>query len=304
MASTAEPSNGRDNTARFLLILTMAIWGSNAVAGRYAVGEISPMALVMFRWIGVMLLVLFFARGKLRADWPLLRRRLPFVMLLGGLGFAGFNAFFYAAATATQAINIGILQGSIPVIVLLGGYLMFQSNVSPTQIAGVAVTVVGVVVLASQGSWNNLISFSFNEGDLLMLCACVLYAGYTLALVRRPAVSGLAMFAVMAAAALLVSIPLALAEFLLGAFQWPTLTGWAIVGFVAIFPSFLAQLFFLRSVDLIGPGRSGVFVNLVPVFAAALGVLVLQESFELFHGLSLALVLGGVLLAERSAQSQ
>ncbi len=288
--------------ARLLLLATTFMWGSNAVAGRIAVGEVSPMALVACRWIGVMLLLTVVARGAVRADWPAMRRHLPFILLLGGVGYTGFNALFYVAAHSTQAINLGILQGSIPVIVLLGAYLLFRTPVTAAQIVGVAVTLIGVAVLASQGSLDSLLALRFNAGDLLMLGACVCYAGYTLGLQRRPAVSGLAMFAVMAVAALIVALPIAAVEYLLDAWQWPTAKGWAVIGFVVIFPSFLAQLCFLRSVDIVGPGRAGVFVNLVPIFAAALGVFVLGESFELFHGLSLALVLGGIWLAERSGK--
>jgi drug/metabolite transporter (DMT)-like permease len=67
---------------------------------------------------------------------------------------------------------------------------------------------------------------------------------------------------------------------------------------VAFFPSLLAQIFFLRGVELIGPGRAGLFVNLVPVFGALLAVAILGEPFRLFHALALGLVLGGIYLAE------
>jgi drug/metabolite transporter (DMT)-like permease len=77
--------------------------------------------------------------------------------------------------------------------------------------------------------------------------------------------------------------------------------GWMVMLYVAIFPSCLAQLFFLRGVDLIGPGRAGVFINLVPVFAAVLGVGLLGEPFGWYHAVALALVIGGIWLAQ-SAQ--
>ena len=70
--------------------------------------------------------------------------------------------------------------------------------------------------------------------------------------------------------------------------------------FVTLFPSFLAQIFFLRGVDLIGPGRAGVFVNLVPVFASGLAVVVLGEVFAWYHAAALVLVLGGIALANRT----
>ena len=55
----------------------------------------------------------------------------------------------------------------------------------------------------------------------------------------------------------------------------------------------------MRGVELIGPGRAGLFVNLVPVFGAILAVAILGEPFRPYHALALALVLGGIWLAER-----
>lgn len=290
---------GLFGNAYLLLVLTTLVWGGNAVAGRLAVGEISPMAMTAFRWLGVVMLLAIFARRQVRRDWPKLRPRLAYLAVLGSVGFTGFNALFYVAAHFTGAINIGIIQGSIPVFVLLGAYAVFRTPVTGVQGLGVATTMLGVALIAIQGDPARLTALSFNEGDLLMVAACILYAGYTVALRHRPAVSGLSMFAVMATAAALSSLPLVLVELLTGAFLWPTPTGWALLLFVAIFPSFLSQLFFLRAVELVGPGRAGVFVNLVPVFAAALGVLILGERFALYHALALAFVLGGIWLAER-----
>ena len=78
------------------------------------------------------------------------------------------------------------------------------------------------------------------------------------------------------------------------------MTGWIIVALVTLFPSLLAQISFIQGVTLIGPGRAGVFVNLVPVFASILAVVLLDEPFEVFHAIALTLVLGGILLSERS----
>ena len=88
-----------------------------------------------------------------------------------------------------------------------------------------------------------------------------------------------------------------------GAFLWPTPTGWLVIGLVTLFPSFLAQIFFILGVDKIGPARAGVFVNLVPVFAAGLAVLFLGEAFQFYHGAALGLVLFGIFLSEKFKQS-
>jgi drug/metabolite transporter (DMT)-like permease len=103
----------------------------------------------------------------------------------------------------------------------------------------------------------------------------------------------------MAAVAFISSLPRVLVETALAQVQWPGTFGWVIIALIVVFPSFLAQIFFMQGVALIGPGRAGIFVNLVPVFASILAVSFLKEPFELFHGIALALVLGGIWLSER-----
>ncbi|UUX50649.1 DMT family transporter [Nisaea acidiphila] len=286
--------------AYVLLALTTMMWGGNAIAGRMAIGEISPMALVLLRWAGVVVLMGFVSRKKVLAEWPVMRERIWFLLALGACGFTLFNGLFYVAAHSTVAINMGILQGAIPVFVLLGALTVYGTRVSLVQAGGVLLTMVGITLIASQGELERLAALQFNRGDLLMVGACALYAGYTVALRKRPNVSGIAMFTVMAGAAFVTALPLAAIEVYLGDFQWPTPKGWGIVLFVTLFPSFLAQIFFLRGVDLIGPGRAGVFVNLVPIFAAAFAVVILGEVFAWFHAAALVLVLGGIALANRT----
>ncbi len=281
-----------------MLIVTTWCWGLNAIFGRLAVDQIAPMQLVMFRWLGVVLLMLLFTRDNLLRDWPVLRRHLPFLFLMGALGFTTFNALFYVASHYTTAINIGILQGSIPVFVLLGSLLLLRHRIGPIQAIGVGLTLGGVVIIASGGKPGELLDLEVNRGDALMLLACFFYAAYSVGLSRRPNVSALGLFTVMAIAAWLVSLPLIAVETWQQGWQAPTQTGWIIALLVTLLPSLLAQVFFINGVALIGPGRAGVFVNLVPVFASLMAVLFLRERFEVYHALALVLVLGGIGLSE------
>lgn len=284
-----------------LLTLTTLMWGGNAIAGRLAVGEISPMALTALRWVIVVsILALTMGREVIEA-WPALRASWARILAMGALGFTAFNALFYAAAHDTSAVNLTIFQGSIPVLVLLGTALFFRARIRLLQVIGMAVTILGVIAVAAKGDLAVLRALAFNSGDLLMLAACLLYAGYTLGLRHRPAIPGFVFFAAMAVVAFLTSLPLLAVEMAQGAVLWPTLKGWAVLLYVGIFPSLLSQVFFMRGVELIGPARAGLFVNLVPVFGAFLAVLLLGEPFAWYHAAGLILVLGGIALAERRA---
>jgi len=287
------------DNAYLLLALTTAMWGGNAVAGKASVGEVSPLSLVMFRWLGVFLLMVVVARNDVIRNWPVLKRHLPFFFLLGTAGFTIFNSLFYIAAHSTTAINIGIVQGAIPIFVLMGAFVAFRTPVTLVQIVGVLITVVGVLTVTTHGSLERLKTLAFNSGDLIMVLACFFYASYTVGLRKRPEVSGLAMFAMMAFAALVTSIPVVGYEIAIGEFFWPTTTGWLLILFVTVFPSCIAQIFFMRGVQLIGPGRAGMFANLVPIYASLFSVLLLGEHFQLYHAAALGLVLFGIFVAER-----
>ena len=281
-------------------MLTALFWGGNAIAGQLAVGEISPLLLVAIRWVIVSVVLSSIYWRQLLDSWPIIRANLMRITLMAGLGFAGFNSLFYIASHQTTGINIGILQGSIPMIVLIGSAIAYKSRIGPLQQLGVLVTLLGVIIVAAHGDLQRLMGLQFNPGDAIMLAACVLYSGYTVALKSKPQMPGLVFLAWLSIVAALASLPLALLEWWQGDAIWPSAKGWMVTSYVALFPSFLAQLFFIRGVEMIGPERAGIFVNLVPVFAALLAVMILGEAFQLFHALALLLVLFGIWLAERN----
>lgn len=296
---SARPGTGSANTAYVLLIFTALIWAGNAVAGKWAVGQVSPLALTSLRWLIACLALVPLAAGPVSREWRLLLPRWRFVVLMGACGYTAFNALFYMAGTFTSATNLAMIQGAIPVIVLLCSFLAYRTPVGPMQAVGVLVTLLGVAVAATHGDLEVLRTLAFNRGDLFMLVACLFYAGYTVALRARPAVSGITFFAAMAVAAFLTSLPLLAVEWASGRLVWPTPEGWAIVVYVGLGPSLVSQLCFLRGVEMIGPNRAGIFVNLLPVFGALLAVLLVGEPFRLDSAAALVLVLGGIFIAER-----
>jgi drug/metabolite transporter (DMT)-like permease len=306
-AVTPRPSASRAlwdraaGNAYLLLVPTMMMWGANAVAGRLAVGRVSPMALVTLRWVIAAIILLTLAWRQIAAEWPALRSRWRSILLMGSVGFTGVNAMYFLSAHYTTAVNIAILQGSMPVFVLLGALLFHRTRIRAVQAAGVAVTMVGIAVIASKGHLDTLRTLSFNPGDLLVLGMAVLYSGYTVGLRDRPKVSGIVFFSAMAFVALVTSLPLLAFEAATGNLLWPTPGGWLVVLFVALFPSLISQLMFMRAVDLIGPGRAGLFVNLVPIFGAIAAVVILHEPFGVYHAIALTMVLGGIFLAEKPA---
>ncbi len=286
--------------APLLLTLTALFWGGNAVAGKFAVGHISPLLLTEARWAIASLILITLGRRQLRRDWLVIRSRLLYLFAMGALGFAAFNGLFYTALTHTTAINVSIIQAGMPMFIFILGFLAFRTRTSWGQVMGYSLTLVGVAVAALRGEFGALAGFVINRGDLIMIAAAFLYAAYSVALQAKPKIHWLSFLAVLVTSAAITAAPMALYESTTEAFIWPTtLTGWSVVAYTAIFPSMVSQGFYIRGVELLGGNRSALFLNLVPIFGALLSVILLGETFHLFHAIALTLVIAGIVLAQR-----
>ena len=286
------------SSAPFLLFLATLGWGSNTIASRLAVGEVSPMLLIFFRWGFVVVILLSLYWRQMIDEWPIIRPRLKWLLIMGGCGLSLFNAFFYIAAHSTTAVNLGIIQSTMPGMILLGSFMFFGDRINRLQFSGLLLTLLGVGVIVTQGSLEQLMQLTFNHGDLLMIFACSFYAMYTVGLKSRPKISGMVMLAYFSVAAFLMTIPLMIFESFIYGTVMPGVKGFAIVFYIAMVPSFLSQIFFMRGVDLIGPGSAGLYANLVPIFSAIMAVLLLSEEFAFFHLAAMLLVFGGIGLFE------
>jgi drug/metabolite transporter (DMT)-like permease len=277
----------------------MALWGGNGVAARAAAGEVSPMTLVFVRWVIVcVVLITIFHERILREREALLLAR-GRILLMAGFGFTGFTVLFYIAGYYTTAVNMTLMHTAIPVLVLAGAALFRGVRITGMQVIGMGVALLGILLIATHGELTRIRELEFNRGDLMILIASVFYAGYTLALRDRPAIPALIFFAGLAIGALISSFPFFLIEIATGHFHAPSAKGWAILAFVAIGPSLVAQLLYMRGVELIGPGRAGLFNNLTPIFGALFAVLILGEEFHVYHGIAMVLALSGIWLAEQ-----
>jgi drug/metabolite transporter (DMT)-like permease len=310
---TSEPASLRSRARGLLdrpyliLTLTVAFWGGNAVAGKAAVGNIDPYALTILRWGGAFLAILPFAVPVLAADWPKIARKWWLYLIYGGIGYAAFNVFLYVAAYFTSGINIALDQVGINILVMLGNFAFYRTRVRALQLVGVALTILGVAATATHGDLSRLLALNLNFGDLLVLLACVGYAAYSLLLRYRPATDWKSFVCVSFLIAFLTSLVLQAAlggglPSLLAAVPHITPTGWFIALYTMLFPSLISQMLYVRGVELIGPNRASLFINLIPLFGALGAVVILGEALQPFHLIAGALIVVGIVLAEWSAQ--
>ena len=282
----------------FLLTLTSIFWAFNTIAGRAAVGEVSPFLIVSVRWFFVSIILSFLCRNQLKEIWKILSKRIRWLILMGLFGFTGFNSAYYVAAHETIAINLGLVQGTMPAFIIIIAWVWLRDKINFTQFLGVLITFTAVLIVVSAGNLKILADLELNNGDIVMIFACSLYAVYAVGLRKKPEIGALPLLTFFAYVAFLGSFPGLIYEVFSNQIILPGIKGCVILGVIIVFPSFLAQIFFIKGVEKIGPARSGLYTNLVPVFSSILAVLYLQESFKFYHFLSLLMIFVGIYLFE------
>lgn len=287
--------------AYVVLVVAPLLWGGNAVAGRFAVGQWEPFTVTSVRWLCATVLLLPLAWRPLKKDWPVIKKNWLTLFLLGAVGMSGFTLLMYWALNYTTAINVSIEQASMPVLIMLANFFIMSQRVRWLQVVGLLMTLFGVLIATTAGEPLTFFSEGLNRGDAIMLFACVFYAGYTFGLRWRPDIHWLSFLIVISASAFVMTIPFVSWELSQKPFVLPGLRGWLVLLYVIIFPTFVSQLCYARGVQLLGSNRAGLFLNLVPIFGSVLAVLILGESFRWYHFLGLMMVLAGIGLAERAA---
>jgi drug/metabolite transporter (DMT)-like permease len=283
-----------------LLILAALFWSGNVVLGRGLSDELPPLALNFWRWAGALAILLPFSWHSLAGKGALVRRHWKILLVLGVLGISAFNSLAYTAFQTTTAINAALINAAMPAMVMALLWAGFGGPITVRQGVGIAVSFAGTLVILARGEVGILLTLDLTVGDLWMTLAVALYALYSVLLrYRPPALDGLALLTVITGFGVAVMVPVAIAEALLVGPMPVSASSLGMVSYVALFPSVLAYAFWNRGVATVGPDRTAMFTHLVPVFTAVLAIVFLGESLRPFHGVGMALVFGGLVLATR-----
>jgi drug/metabolite transporter (DMT)-like permease len=298
------PVRWLNNQPYLLLSLTSLFWAGNIVLARHVAGHVPPLTLSCLRWIGTFLILLPFAWPHLKRDWPVLRAHLPMMVFLSAIGFAYNNAISYWAMQYTEALNALLIQSAGPLFVALWSLALFGVRLTGAQLAGIAISLAGVLTIILRGDFSALAGISFNRGDLMFASSLVSFGLYSALMPRRPVTHALSLISFTTCCGAMMLLPFSIWEFSTGVTLKFDLMSWATLAYVVIFPSTLAYTFFNRGLALIGPNRAAPFFHLVPVFGSAMAILLLGEQLRLFHLVGYVLVLAGVVIASRRASAK
>jgi len=289
--------------ALLLMILTALVWAGLFPTGKVALRSIPPFTFAAIRLtIGAALLFLYLQRKNETEEMPV--NWTP--RLVGSFLFLGFTGYMlsvggsYQGLRLTTATNAALLNAASPIAIALLAAMFLREKMSAKMLLGIVISIVGVGVIVSRGSWQVITASAYNPGDLIIvatLFAWGIYTTYGRHLMQVVSPLAATTYAYIAGATYLL-IACWLTEWeswQLAETRWDS---WLAVAYQSTLGTF-AHFWYYQAVEILGPSRAGVFINLVPVMAIGIAYVFLDEALTLPHLVGGLIVLVGVGVAAR-----
>jgi drug/metabolite transporter (DMT)-like permease len=299
-----------------LLVTPPMMWAGNAVVGRWLVGSMPPVFMNLVRW-GIVAVLLLPLAWRVCTCLHEVRARWPYLAAIGVLGVGTYNALQYLALQTSSPLNVTLIGASVPVWMMLVGWLGFGQPLQARQLMGSLLSISGVLLVMAQGRWSVLRHVSLVPGDVLMLLASLAWAVYSWMLAHPPAaMRGVSrpqwnwaeflwiqvVFGLTWAAACtgVESLLAPQARVMLWPLSWQQCAG---LLFIAVGPSIWAYRSWGLAVQAVGPTLAAFFSNLIPIFAALWSALFLGQRPQWFHPVALALIVAGIAVSSRKTST-
>ncbi|MCM1936427.1 DMT family transporter [Acinetobacter radioresistens] len=290
-------SDSRNPAWAFVLpVIAVMIWSLNIVVTRYAADLISPVSISFYRWLIAFLILTPFMLGKVWEQRQLIMQHWLQLAVLSAFGMVLYQGLAYTAAHYTTATNMGLINAFIPVFTILVSFFILKDIPNRFAIMGSILSFCGLIYVMAQGNLSALWQSGAHWGDLLMVVAVFFYAFYGVFLKKwQLKIPLLISLYIQIAFALIYHLPF-IAWLGLDSLNTANLSS---VLYAGIFPSLIAPFVWMMAVQQIGPNRTSIFMNLMPVFTAIIASLWLAESWTIYHTLGGVLILTGVVMAQK-----
>lgn len=279
-------------------IVAMAMWATNFVFSQAVLADIGAIQLTGARWMISLVALVPLAWLLEKQDWGVVRREIPIHLVQSLLGYVGYTLLLYSALQSTSPVTAAVLVALNPATIAIAAHFVLRDRLTRLAVTGILISFVGALIVVLGG--QSLSEMRLGAGDILLLIATLLWTAYSMIAprIQTPPITATAVHAALSS---LIMIPLMLVdEIVLNPGSWTTVAGvewWGVI-WIGLIPSAGAYFLWNVSSELIGPTRTGAFLNLIPVFTAVF-VVALGGAVTVWHLAGGALVLLGVSLTER-----
>ena len=286
------------------LTLAALFWSGNFIIGKFAtLFEVPPLTLNFLRWVMVWFILIPFTIKEVLLKKRYIKKNFLVIGFMGVLSISTFNSVVYFALNFTQVINAVLMLSAIPVVIIIFSLIMKIEKTNIFQISGLILSITGVGTIISNADIQKIVSLNFNKGDLWMIVCVLSWSLYsTLLKKNKLELSQFALIQIMVSVGLIFLVPQFLYEQSIGLDLKINKAFIFILLYVVIFPAIAAYYCWQKAIELIGPNRSAMFIQLMPLFSALMAIIIFKEKFQLYHFLGAAFIVSGIYLSNRKIQ--
>jgi len=281
--------------------MTTLFWSGNFILGKFsALFQVPPFTLNFYRWLLVWIILFPFTFSEIKNNLLFIKSNFSILFVLGITSISAFNSIVYYSLNFTQVINAVLMLSAIPILTLLISNFLKIDQIKLLQVLGLCLSIFGVVIVISKGNYEIIKNLYFNKGDLWMLIAALSWSIYSAFLkkIQLP-FSQFSLIQVISTIGLIFLLPQFFYEKSQGSelvFNLPTLF---ILLYVVFFAAIGAYYCWQKAVSIIGPSKSTMFVQLIPLSSAILAIIIFKETFQLFHLFGALFILSGIYLSNK-----
>ncbi len=293
--------SNKNYSAYLFLVLATFCWSGNFIVGKFAtLYEIPPLTLNVFRWISVWFILIPFTYKEIFKNLPYIKKNWLVISFMGVITISTFNSVVYFALNYTQVINAVLMLSAIPAATIVLSSLMKIEETNIFQLFGLVLSIIGIGSIISNGDIQKIISLDFNKGDMWMLVCVITWSLYSTLLKKNNfKLSQFTLIQLMVSVGILFLIPQFFYEKSIGLELSLDKNFILILIYVAIFPAIAAYYFWQKGIEIIGPNRASMFIQLMPLFSAVMAIIIFKEKFELYHFVGAIFILSGIYLSNR-----
>jgi drug/metabolite transporter (DMT)-like permease len=285
-------------TGYLCAIAAVIFWSYNFIIARELNDTVAPVSLAFGRWLVAVLVLFPFAIKSLLSEWILVKQNLAYLSISAFTGVTLFNTLLYLGGQTTGALNLALISITSPIFIVIFARIFYGELLTFYKVAGIFLVATGVIALITRGQLSSLLNLTFSIGDIWMLTGAIIFAIYSILILKKPPQLGILAFQ--------------LSTFILGLIFLLPFLAWeyAVVGpsayeanaiysilYLGVFASLFSFVLWNQSIVLIGVSKTGMVYYTLPIFSGVMAWYFLGEDIGLLHLGTGVLIVSGIFMA-------
>jgi drug/metabolite transporter (DMT)-like permease len=281
-----------------LALLACFFWAGNFIVARGVQEIVPPFSLAMLRWVVAFIFILPIGFKHIIAQRKAILGSWKYMLFMGVFGVGVFNTTIYLAAHHTNTHHLSLITSTAPIWTLLMAGILRIENLSMNKILGAILAFIGALVIITEGHLTQIMTVSFNKGDLIVLFGSLMWALYCVMLYYKPVqITTRAFLTVIIFIGAIALMPFSFYEIAMGGYIPLDLNAIGVYLYIGVGASVVSWFAWNHAIHTIGSVKTSLVYYTIPIISAVMAIYFLDEALEAYIIYGFILVCMGIIVS-------